>query len=628
MKDQLLKMTSVENNRTISVYTFHSLCSLILRRYGSSYLNKLDPSKSLNVKFSVIDDHRSKSIIKKILKDIGNEENEEEIFGLNSDFKIRRATDINLNSHTRNDNLIEIVLEKYTSELYKLNGLDFNDLQIFLLGLLKSDERKFSHISNLYQHILIDEFQDTDALQHEIFSLIFTGRVSLIPSLHNERNKRSAPLLKFDPKKSLFVVGDPNQCIYGLRGADYQRMRGLEKDYADNFVKTYRLTENNRSSTPIVARANAVIGMDATVSVVAIENPSPVRVEKLEDEYKQAEYIAISAQKYQSQGLLVAVVCRKIKQCEEIEREMLRKGIKCIVVSSIRFYLRKEINDLLSYLKFLVNPRDELALRRIINTPPRNIGQKTVESFLRWISDNSSRNDRKGGEPNINDFLWALKYSVAAEKGLTEEMKVALHHSKFSKQLLKSCKLSQTEKSKLLNFATLITKYSLRAAEEKPSELLESMLSELKFESYLSKSDEGKEKMKNVEVLLDIARKFESGESQELKKGETVVEQFLEHTLIDAKDEVNFSRNNVNEAPEIVKPIYLMTVHQSKGTEYDSVLIPYCDDNTFPANSSADISEEKRVLYVAITRARYHLVMTWSATTKESTNELSRFIRI
>lgn len=550
MKDRVVKLIGKEAYN-IQISTFHSLGLKILKE---NY-NLLGYEKN----FTIIDSDDVLTIIKKIMKDKNMSKdryNPREIKNKISSAK-NEMMSIEAFSKVEFDHNIIEVYKEYQKKLKNGNSVDFDDLLILPIKLFKNYPRVLEEYQDKYKYILIDEYQDTNEAQY-IFSKLLSSKY-----------------------RNIFVVGDNDQAIYAFRGANYKNILNFEKDYPE--AKTILLEENYRSTKTILNAANSVIKnnrerKDKNLWSNNIEG-NKIKYKEVANEKEEASFVGEEIKKLLSTGVNeeeIAVLYRTNAQSRVIEEEMLKKNIKYRVIGSFYFYNRKEIKDLLCYLRLINNHKDDVSLLRIINTPRRGIGDKTIENLTELAAQN-------------NTSLYE-----AIEKGKELEFKNLIEEL--------------TKSSESLSLTELI------------DEILEK--SGIKKELSTSKLLEDEIRLENLNEFKGVTKSYE--------------EEYGSATLGDFLDEISLV-SDMSEHQDSSNRVSLMTIHSVKGLEYNYVFIIGMEEGIFPHynaindGSSSAIEEERRLCYVAITRAKKELYIT-SADTRMlfgniSRNAPSRFIK-
>jgi DNA helicase II / ATP-dependent DNA helicase PcrA len=443
-----------------------------------------------------------------------------------------------------------MIFKEYQARLFKNNAMDFDDLLLKPIELFQRNERILEKYQYRFQYLLVDEYQDTNRAQYVLINLLA---------------KRF---------KNICVVGDDAQSIYAFRGADIKNILDFEQDYPES--KVFRLEQNYRSTKTILAAADAVIknNRNQIHKTLWTSNPQGDLITMIEAEDDKDEGMKIVSHIQEQCGKLkldlkdFAVLYRTNAQSRSLEDGLRRNGIPYVIVGGVEFYKRKEIKDVLAYLRVIVNPKDEESLRRIINVPVRGIGDTTFEKILLHAEHNPA------GPQGLFD---ALK-DVNAIAGIGERPKNAV-----------------------LQFALFIQKYIELKLQMSPSELARALVDELGFLRSLKEeaTPEALGRWENIQELLSAITEFTS------ETPDATLESFLEEvSLVSPVDTVVDQRNAIT----------LMTLHAAKGLEFPVVFIAGLEEGLFPLYQVApepdEMEEERRLFYVGITRAMKKLYLT------------------
>lgn len=537
--------------KKIQISTFHS--------FGLKLIRDNAESLGYDRNFSIMDSDDSLTIIKKIMKD------------KNLDPKVYNPKAIKAKISSCKNEMIspevyeryavseyeKVVLEiytKYQNKLKNSNAMDFDDLLNLPIELFKNHPSILEKYQERFRYVLIDEYQDTNEPQY-ILSKMMSAKY-----------------------KNICVVGDDSQAIFSWRGANYQKILNFEKDYQN--AKVIMLEQNYRSTKKILDAANCVIknNKQRKDKNLWTENGEGEKIKyyRAYDGKDEAHYISRKIQTLRDEGVHledIAVLYRTNAQSRTVEEELLKDSIPYHIVGGFSFYSRREIKDLLAYLRLIHNPKDNVSLLRAINTPKRGIGLKTLDNLT-----------QKADEENISLY-----------EAITEGKE-----GKFKELIEKLIEVKE--------------KISL-------TELIEKVLdsSGIKQELESEKTLEADVRLENLEEFKSITMAYEA------REGEVSLEDFLfEVSLVSDKDEYDGNSGKVS----------LMTVHSVKGLEYDYVFIVGMEEGLFPhMNSlmeSSELEEERRLCYVAITRAKKDLYMLNARRRvlfgKDQTNPPSRFI--
>jgi len=551
--------------RTMLVSTFHSACVRFLRRdaqrlgYTSSFTiyDQGDALRLVTMVMRDLDMDAKRVTPRTILNGISNAKNEL----IDDETYLERAT-------TPIERQIAEVYRDYQRRLRAANAMDFDDLIMNTVTLLQVFKDAAEYYRRRFRHILVDEYQDTNHAQYMLVKELVGTETDGIPPAE------------------LCVVGDADQSIYAFRGATIRNIEEFERDYPH--AKTVLLEQNYRSTQNILTAANAVIARNQGRREKRLWTDAgagePIKVYVADDEHDEASFIAGEIQRLVSQeghnNADVAVMYRTNAQSRSIEDAFIRNGLPYRVIGGTRFYERKEVRDALAYLRALVNPEDEVSIRRIINEPKRGIGDKaesSVEAFA--IRQRISFGEALRRVDQIPDLATR---SVTALQGFVQLMD---------------------------NLRTVVE------AGELPSTIIVAVLEQSGYLASLQNSldPQDEARLDNLGELESIAREFETSDDEEAG---TSLADFLERvSLVADADELPDSDEGM---------VTLMTLHTAKGLEFPVVFLTGMEDGGFPHQRSfgdaKEMEEERRLAYVGITRARQRLYlsramvrMTWGS---------------
>lgn len=528
------------------ISTFHSTCVRILRRE----IDKIGYKSS----FTIYDTSDQKTLLKECMKTLNINEKDitiQEIMG-----KIGRAKD-NMQSpasfmreHESNfrEKKIADVYEMYQKRLKENNALDFDDLIFKTVELFKSNEDVLEFYQNKFKYIMVDEYQDTNGAQYEFVRLLAK---------------------KY---KNICVVGDDDQCIYAWRGADVTNILDFEKDYPE--CKVIKLEQNYRSKGNILDAANVVIVNNSRRKSKALrtnqEAGDKIKIYRAYSDKEEGDFVARQILDIKSKAECAnkdfAVLYRTNAQSRIFEESFRRRGIPYKIVGGTKFYDRKEIKDMLAYLKVLINPQDDISIKRIINVPKRSIGDATVNK-VQDFADNYELN------------LWDSLLEVRTIPTLTP----------------RNC-------SSIEKFTNLMENFMIMSESMSVSMLIETILKDTGYLEELKKSNEieDKSRIENLQELVSDAVDFEKNSDDKSLSA------YLEKVSL-----VQDTEKNENEEDDTV---VLMTLHSAKGLEFPNVFMVGMENGLFPSMSDFDkesqMEEARRLCYVGITRAKETLYMT------------------
>lgn len=540
MKERLVGMGIIADE--MWVCTIHSMCTRILRRD----IDKI----GYDGNFSIYSDVEKQRIIKAIVAEKGYDEDlvKSAMWHIGSAKSSGLGYDEYENLNGFNKNIFEIcdIYKEYEARLMKNNALDFDDLLTKTFELLSSDEKTRDKYSERFRYVHIDEFQDVNDIQYKIIKLL----------CKNHGN--------------LFAVGDDDQSIYGFRGANVKNILNFEKDFPD--AKTYKLEQNYRSTKKILQIANAIIKKNNGRADKSLwcDNEDGVRIEyrSLLNEREEATYVASAIKSLVTYSNCsysdIAVLYRINALSRSFEQEFLQYGIPCRVFGGQKFFERKEIKDLTAYIRAVINPKDNEAIRRIINVPKRGIGDTTIAKL-----------DKIAREENL--YLYELLSKIDERS-----------------------ELNAGAKQKLSGFKALYY-YLLAVRDEKsPEDFVREIIDQTLFMTqFADESEESKSRRLNVEEFVHSVKEF-----CEKNEGATLSDFLQSITLSSAIDELEDAENAVT----------LATVHAVKGLEFKVVFVVGLDEKLFPIvrqdTTPSDLEEERRLMYVAVTRAMQRLYLT------------------
>ena len=528
------------------ISTFHSTCVRILRRE----IDKLGYKKD----FTIYDSSDQKTLIKEVIKSLNINDkdiSENEILAKIGDCKDRLITPTMAMREWEQDFRKKKIAEAYILYQKKLkenNALDFDDLIVKTVELFKQEPAVLEFYQNKFKYIMIDEYQDTNKTQYEFVKMLAA---------------------KY---KNICVVGDDDQCIYAWRGADIRNILDFEKDYPN--TKVVKLERNYRSMGNILQAANAVIKHNVERKSKALkteaESGEKIKIYRAYSDQDEGQFVANEMKKQMENKDIsykdFAILYRTNAQSRIFEDAFRKHGIPYRIVGGTKFYDRKEIKDILAYLKVLVNPQDSISLRRIINVPKRSIGDTTVQKVL--------------------DFA--------------ESYEMSFYDSLLGAEAIPT--LSARNISSIAKFTTLMEEL-MEMKEQLPiSHLMEEVLNKTGYIKELEKSQniEDKSRIENLKELVTDAVEFEKSDEED-KSLSSYLEKVSLVQDVDNKDV---------EADSAV----LMTVHSAKGLEFPVVFMVGMENGIFPGSASFDsekeMEESRRLCYVGITRAKEVLYMT------------------
>lgn len=546
MRERVDRLVGIDANGAM-IMTFHAACIRILRRYIEriGYMNG----------FTIYDTDDQKTIMRQVLKKLDLDPKmykdksvlsqishaKDELISPD-EFELAAGSDY----HKRK---IAEVYREYQKQLKSNNALDFDDIICKTVELFGSCPEVLDYYSERFRYIMVDEYQDTNTAQFKLISLLAS---------------------RF---RNLCVVGDDDQSIYKFRGANVKNILNFESVFPEAVV--IKLEQNYRSTQNILDAANAVIKNNSERKAKSLWTDEgagdKIAYNIYNTAYEEAYGIVSDIKKHAAESGAYndyAVLYRTNAQSRSLEEKFIELGVPYRIYGAVNFYARKEIKDVLAYLKTIDNARDEVAVRRIINVPKRGIGLTTLEKASVFAEDNDI----------------SLYAAVARGSEIPSLSKAAV--------------------GKLDNFCMLISELRAKSRELSIKELISEIINDVKYEEYLADDDEPDEiadRMQNISELISKAAAYEEAADMPTLSG------FLEEVALVADIDNMDENNNI---------VSLMTLHSAKGLEFPCVYLAGMEDGNFPSymaiqsDDKCDLEEERRLCYVGITRARKRLVLS------------------
>jgi DNA helicase-2/ATP-dependent DNA helicase PcrA len=544
MRHRLEQLAGAEVARDLWVGTFHSVCARLLRRYASEV--------GLSERFVIYDESDQKAVVTRLLKELELDERRYPPRYLLSRFAAEKREGRGPDIAEFDDATLAQLFARYQGALRASNAVDFEDLIFYVLGLAESETGAGRELRARFQHVLVDEFQDTNLSQYRL--------VRAFAAAH----------------RNLCVVGDDDQSIYRWRGADVRLIRGFRHDFPE--VVVVKLEQNYRSTANIVAAALGVIEPAAEREPKRLWTDAPrgepIVVRAVRDERAEAAAVVRGIRREMERGVLassIAVFYRVHAQSRVLEEALRAENVLYQVVGGMRFFERAEVKDVLAYLRLVDNPKSDADLLRVINTPPRGIGQKTVARLLETAQE---------------DTLSAYEALAATLSGDA---------------------LGSAARKKLAAFHELLEELFRAAPELGPRELAERVLERTNYRRALEEQDsaEADARLENIAELLGSLEEY-AADAHEAGEPATLSGYLERVSLVAAVDNM------------VDKAVSLMTVHSAKGLEFDAVFLTGMEEEIFPyrgldSEHPEELDEERRLAYVAVTRARKRLHVTHAA---------------
>ncbi len=555
----------------LTIGTFHSLCARILR-VETTHIG-FQPN------WIIYDSADQVALVRAVMRDLNLDEKRyppKAIHAHISKSKNDLVTPEEYRSTSYFEEIAGRVYRSYQDSLLANNAMDFDDLLLRTVLLLRNNLDVRVKYQRKWPYLLVDEFQDTNSAQYEILRLL-----ACEPT--NNRN--------------LFVVGDEDQSIYRFRGADYRNVQLFRRDYPEHVE--ILLEQNYRSTQIILDVANALISQNRNRTPKRLHTDNgqgvPVMVYEAYNEVEEAAFVADEIEKLLATKAFTpgdfAVTYRTNAQSRALEEAFVMRQIKYKLIGATRFYERKEIKDALAYLRVLHNPADSVSLERIINEPPRGIGAKTVEALRAWAEElGVSQTD-------------ALRILHLGPVRMVEELGRPLPNAAHS------APFAARARSALVEFATLLEEWiaAERAVRyDSVADLLDQVLVKAGYiDDLRDGSEEGEDRFANLQELRSVAAQYTQG-MPALEPGQTPLSLFLEEvSLVSDSDQIDESAGAVT----------LLTLHTAKGLEYPIVFIVGMEEGILPHSRSLesgdpeDMDEERRLTYVGVTRAKKRLYL-------------------
>ncbi len=565
MKERLVNLVGPKAEE-MWISTFHSMCVRILRRE----IDRIGYNRT----FTIFDQTDAQNVVKQIIKDRNLSEKQYDyktVYHTISSAKNENKDVKTFIAQAGNNPYMQMIGEiydMYQKRLRRNSCLDFDDLIMKTIELFKLEPETLQFYQNKFQYIHVDEYQDTNGTQYELVNL-------LASRLQN-----------------LCVVGDSDQSIYGWRGADISNILDFEKDYSK--ARVILLEQTSRSTQRILEAANVVINNNVTRRPKELwtENPSGEKIQYFQanDEKGEAQFVVgkikefINRKQYKLSD--IAVLYRVNAMSRQMEEMLIKATLPYKIYGGLRFYDRKEIKDIIAYLRLLVNPDDDSSFERIINVPRRGLGDTTISKIRLFAADQ-----------DISMYA--------------------------SLKMLELIDISGAAYKNVLEFRTLIDNFTKMATYLPITELVDELLDKSGYRSSLELENtlESLSRLENINEFLSVTKEFDSREEEE----NGLIDFLTDLALVSGGDESEEESDN---------HVHLMTLHSAKGLEFPVVFIVGMEENIFPSfrslESETEMEEERRLAYVGITRAEERLFVssTYSRTLygKRVSNAKSRFL--
>ncbi|NRH42635.1 DNA helicase II [Pseudomonas sp. MS15a(2019)] len=546
------------------VGTFHGLAHRLLRAHWQE--------AGLSQNFQILDSDDQQRIVKRVIRELGLDEqrwparqaqwfiNGQKDEGLRPQH-IQAAGDLFLST-------MRSIYEAYEAACARAGVIDFSELLLRALDLWRNNPSLLEHYQRRFQHLLVDEFQDTNAVQYAWLK-------------HLAQNGAS-----------LMVVGDDDQSIYGWRGAKIENIQQFNEDFSAEII---RLEQNYRSTDTILKAANGLIahnfGRLGKELWTDTGEGEAITLYAGFNEHDEARYIVETIESEFKKGTRrseMAILYRSNAQSRVLEEALLREKIPYRIYGGLRFFERAEIKNAMAYLRLIQHRHDDAALERVINVPPRGIGEKTVEAL-------------RTAARAQNTSLWQALHDLVGARAVSGRAASALNV-----------------------FVELVDTLALKAEDLSLHNLVQQIIEQTGLVTFHKeeKGEKGQARVENLEELVSAARSFDFSGDEEM----TPLAAFLDHAALESGD---------TQADSHEDSVQLMTLHSAKGLEFPLVFLAGMEEGLFPHKMSLEepgrLEEERRLAYVGITRAMHRLVMSYAETRRlygsETYNKVSRFVR-
>jgi DNA helicase-2/ATP-dependent DNA helicase PcrA len=567
MRERLERLVGKERLAELTVGTFHAFCARLLRREG--------PLVGIDRSFAIYDEADQRAVLRQAMSDT---QVNERVFApgaiaaviSSAKNELKGPADLAASPKGQLDRIVAIAWKRYDELLRENNAVDFDDLLLLACRLFETRDTALERWQDRYQHILVDEYQDTNRAQYVLLRYLAAF------------------------KQNLAVVGDDDQSVFSWRGADVRNILDFERDYPN--AKVVKLEQNYRSTQRILDAAWSVVRNNAARKEKKLwtdrQGGADLVVLQAYDEGHEAELVAREIERLQREGEAhgtrdVAILYRTNAQSRPIEDTFRAFGLAYQIVGGVSFYQRREVKDTLAYLRLVQNPHDAFALARVLNTPPRGLGDKTRAALLAHARERGL---------GVGDAL-ALAGEIAT--------------------------IAKRQADSLMGFARLLGRLRAAATQVDLPRLLDDVADATGYEAYLKDgTEEGEERWANVQELRTLADEY-----SELPR-EDQLPRFLEEIAL---------VSDVDEYQDAKPAATLITMHAVKGLEFPIVFMTGMEEGVFPhtraieSGSEAELEEERRLCYVGITRAKDRCYLTWARRRTlfghTNMNPPSRFLR-
>jgi ATP-dependent DNA helicase UvrD/PcrA len=548
--------------------TFHAACARILRTSGE----RLGYTK----RFTIYDQADARRMVKRCIEEVGVDPKRFAPAAVHSQIsqaknKLLSAEECAQAIGSPFEQVVAEVYQLYESELHRMNAMDFDDLLLRTVNLFELYEDVRERYAQMFKDVLVDEYQDTNHAQYRLLQLLVGG---------GRRAPTRGERVNLPGHRNLAVVGDDSQSIYGFRGADVSNILDFTEDFPD--ARVVKLEQNYRSTQNILSAANAVIANNRGGIAKRLWSEkgagSPIRVHGLEDEHAEARFVVGEIERLVDEGASraeIAVFYRTNAMSRVIEDTLVRREIAYQVIGGTKFYERAEIKDAIAYLAWIANPFDVVSFQRVANSPRRGLGQTSLSRIVAHSA-------------TVGQSVWEVSAAANRIPGL-------------GAAAIKS----------LTRFMSTMEEIAALASGGVPvGDLMEAVLSRSGYTEALEsesvgggeKAFEAQGRLENLQQLVEVAHEFDASMQAE----EDTLELFLQELALKSDADSRSDEEGL---------VTLMTLHNAKGLEYPTVFVAGCEEGVFPHQRALDeggLEEERRLFYVAVTRAMRELYFTYA----------------
>jgi len=550
MRERLSNMLSEELVKYMWIGTFHSICGRILRQDVDALNSKLDKN------FTIYDEQDSNSVLKQAIKNLNLDEKAYPVKLLktvisNAKNRMQNSSDFAMFANNYKSQRLASVFEEYERILEVNNAIDFDDMLMLTVKLLRQNSEIRQKYHDKFKHILVDEFQDTNPAQYELIKLLYTN---------GKENFE-------EEGRSLCVVGDADQSIYSWRGADFRIILDFKNDFKN--TELIKLEQNYRSTSTILQAANTIIQnnserLDKTL-ISTNEQGNKIVLYNALDEIDEANFIVRKIKNSSFDYGDCVILYRTNAQSRAIEEACMSNSLPYKIYGGLKFYDRKEIKDAVAYLKLIYNQQDSESFKRIVNVPKRAIGDTTIKKLQEYANENG----------------------ISLYEAVLQSDDISEFNSATKKKLSDFCSL-------ISNLASVKDNYTL-------PEFLSIVIEKTGYIASFHDTVEDQTRVENLQELVNAASNFEPQDQ------DNVLGEFLSQVaLVSDIDNFETETNNVT----------LMTLHSAKGLEFPIVFLSGLEEGLFPHqrtfNSPSELEEERRLMYVGVTRAEKQLYISYA----------------